>query len=107
MSSSRISISTIKKNSLLSRLHSSMKDEDAHHYLETLTQILDYADELNTIDTQECNPLDGMRTIDVADLRDDIPDESEEYMRVRSGILSNFPSSKNNLLCIDGIFESD
>jgi aspartyl/glutamyl-tRNA(Asn/Gln) amidotransferase C subunit len=111
----------VRKIAQLARLYDNMSDELVEEYRGELAGILNLADELQNIDTKDIDYLDGARTMGLADLREDIPtleleqvavDEQRgevvsDYAVVRQNIINNFPNSQNNLLVIQGIFESD
>ena len=97
----------VKKIAHLARLYEDMEDSLVQEYLTELSGILDLANELQQVDTKSINHLDGARTITIDQLREDEPETGEEYDRVKANIINNFPNHQNNLLVIQGIFESD
>jgi aspartyl/glutamyl-tRNA(Asn/Gln) amidotransferase C subunit len=98
---------TVQSIAKLARLYEDMSDELVEEYTTELSGILDLADQLQQIDTSSVDFLDGLRTITIEELREDIPSEGEDYDRVKQNIINNFPNQQNNLLVIQGIFESD
>lgn len=107
VATSQLSHSVVKSIAKLARLYEDMDDALVEEYRKELAGILDLADQLQQIDTQDINQFDGARTLTLEELRDDIPDESPKYAQVRQNIINNFPQQQNNLLIIQGIFESD
>jgi aspartyl-tRNA(Asn)/glutamyl-tRNA(Gln) amidotransferase subunit C len=105
---SNISTIQVKKTANLARLGKDLSEEQAAVFQSQLNPIIAIADQLQSVDTGNIQPLDGWRTNHIDDLREDISEfESEEYQRIRLNILKNFPKMESNLLVVPGIFEAD
>lgn len=106
MSTSTLSPAAVKKIAYLARLADMPTEDFIQKYSEELGAILGYVEELSQVDTSGIHPLDGLRTILVADLREDEPEEDQDtYSRVRQNIIQNFPNRQGDLLVVPGIFE--
>jgi aspartyl-tRNA(Asn)/glutamyl-tRNA(Gln) amidotransferase subunit C len=103
--SKKLDSSTVKKIAQLAKLSSDPSPEFLDKYGEELGAILEYVDQLQEVDTSDILPTDGLRTIKIADLREDNPPENQEnYDRIRVNIISNFPTKNGVLLELPGIF---
>ena len=99
---------TVAKVAKLARLNNNPSDEFLDKYSSELSSILEYINQLQEIDTSGISPTDGIRTITVSKLRDDVPPlDMVEYDRIRNNIIKNFPNKKGDLLCLPGIFEEN
>jgi aspartyl-tRNA(Asn)/glutamyl-tRNA(Gln) amidotransferase subunit C len=102
----KIDSQTVKKIAYLSRLSNSYSDQELQKYAEELGAVLDLADQLAEVDTNGINPLDGLRTIKIDDLRNDEPNpDQDQYNQTRAAIINNFPNRQGDLLVVPGIFE--
>lgn len=93
---------TVTKIARLARLTDNPSPEFLEKYGKELGAILNYVEQLKQIDTTGISPTDGLRTITVEQLREDIPFVDEN---IRERIIANFPMKKGNLLEVPGIFE--
>jgi aspartyl-tRNA(Asn)/glutamyl-tRNA(Gln) amidotransferase subunit C len=97
---------TVAKVAKLARISINPDDKFLTKYTGELSQILDYINQLAEVDTTGISPVDGIRTIKISQLRDDVPaTDDEEYNRIRKNIINNFPNSQGDLLVLPGIFE--
>jgi aspartyl-tRNA(Asn)/glutamyl-tRNA(Gln) amidotransferase subunit C len=92
----------VAKVAKLARLTNNPTPEFLEKYGRELGAILEYVEELGQVNTKGISPLDGIRTIKINQLRDDIPFVDEE---IRKRIIANFPQKKGDLLELAGIFE--
>jgi aspartyl/glutamyl-tRNA(Asn/Gln) amidotransferase C subunit len=97
-----LSPEVVAKVAALARLTDNPTPEFLEKYGRELGAILEYVEELQKVDTKGISPLDGIRTIVIENLREDIPFVDEE---IRTRILANFPKRKGDLLEVAGIFE--
>ncbi len=98
---------TVRKIAHLARLSQNPSDEFLEKYSTELGAILEYVDKLQEVDTTGIKPTDGIRTIQVNQLREDTPpSDQEEYNRIRENIIANFPTKQGVLLELPGIFEN-
>lgn len=102
-----LSTKTVKSVAKLARLYEDMSDEQAEKLVGDLSGIVDMADQLQSIDTGGIDYLDGMRTVTLDELRDDVVWDGEEFEMIRKRIIEHFPNSQSNLLVIPGIFDGD
>jgi aspartyl-tRNA(Asn)/glutamyl-tRNA(Gln) amidotransferase subunit C len=96
---------TVAKVAKLARLTNNPSEEFLDKYTKDLSSIIDYINELQNLDTNGVLPTDGIRTIKIQDLREDIVTSGIEYQKVRQNIIDNFPTKQGNLLLLPGIFE--
>jgi aspartyl-tRNA(Asn)/glutamyl-tRNA(Gln) amidotransferase subunit C len=97
---------TVAKVARLARLNNTPDDAFLTKYTGELSQILDYINQLSEVDTTGISPVDGIRTIQVTQLREDLPPiDMTEYNRIRQNIINNFPNTQGDLLVLPGIFE--
>jgi aspartyl-tRNA(Asn)/glutamyl-tRNA(Gln) amidotransferase subunit C len=102
--SSKITNQVVKKIGYLARLSNDPDEQILNKYTEELDKILNYVEELNEVDVSGVDPLEGVRTIKLNELREDEPvADSEEYAKVRANIIRNFPQSQGNLLIVPGV----
>jgi aspartyl/glutamyl-tRNA(Asn/Gln) amidotransferase C subunit len=92
----------VAKIAKLARLHSNPTPEFLEKYGKELGAILEYVEELQAVNTKGISPLDGIRTISVEELREDIPYVDKD---IRERIIANFPKRKGELLELAGIFD--
>jgi aspartyl/glutamyl-tRNA(Asn/Gln) amidotransferase C subunit len=97
-----LSPEVVAKVAALARLTDNPSPEFLEKYGRELGAVLEYVEELQKVDTKGISPLDGIRTINIKDLREDIPFVDQE---IRTRIIANFPKKKGNLLEVAGIFE--
>jgi Asp-tRNA(Asn)/Glu-tRNA(Gln) amidotransferase C subunit len=97
-----IDITTIKKVGDLSRIFSNKFSDDnpdiLAKYVPSLVGVMDYIDNLCSIDANNYSPFDSIKKVGINDLRADTPDTSETYDRVRQNILSGFPARQGDFL---------
>jgi aspartyl-tRNA(Asn)/glutamyl-tRNA(Gln) amidotransferase subunit C len=106
MSSQNITSDITSKVAGLSRLATELSPDLLQKYTSQLGDVLEYVEELQKVDTTNIQPLDGIRTCKISELRPDEPaGDPSEYARVRQNIINNFPHKQGNLLVIPGIFE--
>ena len=105
MSAKKLDPQTVVKIAKLAKISENPSPEFIEKYSNELGAILGYIEELQELDTAGISPTDGLRTIKVADLREDKPEEDQEkYLRIRKNIIANFPSKQGDLLTLPGIF---
>ncbi len=92
----------VAKIARLARLHDNPTPEFLEKYGKELGAILEYVDELQKVNTKGISPLDGIRTISISELREDIPYVDQD---IRQRIIANFPKRKGELLELTGIFD--
>jgi aspartyl-tRNA(Asn)/glutamyl-tRNA(Gln) amidotransferase subunit C len=99
---------TVAKVAKLARLSSNPDDAFLEKYTGELSSILDYINQLQEVDTDGISPTDGIRTINVNELREDTPPiHQEDYDRIRKNIINNFPNKQGDLLMLPGIFDEN
>ena len=98
---------TVKKIAFLARLSKNPSPEFLEKYGIELGAVLEYMEQLKEIDTSGIDPFAGVRTIAVAELRDDEPVlDTVDYNRIRQNIINNFPNKQGDLLVLPGIFDN-
>lgn len=98
---------TVRKIAHLARLNKNPSDEFLEKYSTELGAILEYVEKLQEVDTTGISPLDGIRTITIDQLREDVPaQDKQQYERIRQNIIANFPTKQGVLLELPGIFEN-
>ena len=98
---------TVKKIAFLARLSKNPTPEFLEKYGIELGAVLEYMEQLKEIDTSGIDPFAGVRTIAVAELRDDEPVlDTVDYNRIRQNIINNFPNKQGDLLVLPGIFDN-
>jgi aspartyl-tRNA(Asn)/glutamyl-tRNA(Gln) amidotransferase subunit C len=98
---------TVKKIAFLARLSKNPSPEFLEKYGIELGAVLEYMEQLKEIDTSGIDPFAGVRTITIAELRDDEPVlNTIDYNRIRQNIINNFPNKQGDLLVLPGIFEN-
>ena len=98
---------TVRKIAFLARLSKNPSPEFLEKYGIELGAVLEYMEQLKEIDTSGIDPFAGVRTITVAELRDDEPAlNTIDYNRIRQNIIHNFPNKQGDLLVLPGIFEN-
>jgi len=98
---------TVRKIAFLARLSKDPSPEFLEKYGIELGAVLEYMEQLKELDTSGVDPFGGARTITIADLRDDEPNQNtDDYLRVRQNIINNFPNKQGDLLVLPGIFEN-
>jgi aspartyl-tRNA(Asn)/glutamyl-tRNA(Gln) amidotransferase subunit C len=105
-----ISNDTVAKVAKLARISNNPSEEFLDKYRQELSGIIEYVDQLKEIDTKGIKPTDGVRTILVEELREDVAStlvNNANYQKTRNNIISNFPNKKGNLLVLPGIFEEN
>jgi aspartyl-tRNA(Asn)/glutamyl-tRNA(Gln) amidotransferase subunit C len=103
-----ITKNTVAKVAKLARLSTNPDDAFLDKYTGELSAIVEYINQLQEVDTQGISPTDGIRTISVAQLRDDRPPQNmEEYKRIRDNIINNFPNRQGDLLSLPAIFDEN
>jgi aspartyl/glutamyl-tRNA(Asn/Gln) amidotransferase C subunit len=103
----KITTTQLTKVVKLSKLRLTNDQKVQDKLLGDVTSILELADDLQTVDTGQIQPMDGWRTNHIDDLREDEPDKDQtSYQRIRQNIIKGFPESQNNLLVLAGIFEN-
>ena len=97
--SNSITDTDVQKVANLSRLSTSLPLEPTSRFQKNLSDVLEYADLLSAIDTTGYSPHTTISIVGISDLRADETDYgTEEYMRVRTNILNNFPVRQGDLL---------
>ncbi len=97
---------TVAKVAKLARINNNPDDQFLDKYTGELSQILDYINQLQEVNTAGISPIDGIRTIKIQELRSDTPAQDlVEYNRIRQNIINNFPNKQGDLLVLPGIFE--
>lgn len=94
----KLSIDEVKKAAKLANLNLTEKEE--LEYSNQLSQILDYVDTIEKVDTSGIEPtfnVSGKETV----LAPDRPSES----LTQKEVLQNAPNSKNNYFITKGVFE--
>lgn len=101
---SKINSSSVTKLTKLTKL--TIPEESNAVIIAKINSILDLSDDLQALNTEGVNLFDGWRKNSINDLREDIPNQERViYEKQRQNILNLFPTSHNNLLIIEGIFE--
>jgi aspartyl-tRNA(Asn)/glutamyl-tRNA(Gln) amidotransferase subunit C len=99
---------TVAKVAKLAKLSNNPDEEFLNKYTSELSSIIDYINQLQEVDTTGISPTDGIRTINVNQLREDTPPfDTEEYNKIRQNIINNFPTKQGDLLVLPGIFEEN
>jgi aspartyl-tRNA(Asn)/glutamyl-tRNA(Gln) amidotransferase subunit C len=99
---------TVAKVAKLARISNNPSDEFLNKYTDELSSIINYVNQLDEVDTNGILPSDGIRTINISSLREDLPAENQrEYDRIRGNIINNFPNTQGDLLVLPGIFEEN
>lgn len=97
---------TVAKVAKLARINNNPDEEFLNKYTTELSAIINYINELQEVNTDGISPTDGIRTISIDQLREDIgPVDMDEYNRIRANIIRNFPNKQGDLLLLPGIFE--
>lgn len=103
-----ISKETVAKVAKLARISANPSDEFLEKYSQELSPIIDYINQLQEADTDGVLPTDGVRTINVDALREDVPAiDVQQSLDIRSRIINNFPNKQGDLLVLPGIFEEN
>ncbi len=106
MSFVKLGSDAVSKVAKLARISKELSPDKLAKYELELNSILEHVSELQKVDVSSIQPMAGMRTISVDDLRADQPDsDAENYAKVRSNIISNFPEKQGDYLVISGIFQ--
>jgi aspartyl/glutamyl-tRNA(Asn/Gln) amidotransferase C subunit len=100
-----ISSLTVKKIIQLARLSKNPTEKEITEFQDILQKILNLADDFKELDTSKLNTTDGWRTNNILDLREDLHIQNEEYERIKSQIINNFPQTQNGYLAVKGVFE--
>jgi aspartyl-tRNA(Asn)/glutamyl-tRNA(Gln) amidotransferase subunit C len=99
---------TVAKVAKLARLSNNPDEEFLNKYTGELSSIIEYINQLQEVDTTGISPTDGIRTINVSQLREDTPPiNMDEYNTIRQNIINNFPNKQGDLLVLPGIFEEN
>jgi Asp-tRNA(Asn)/Glu-tRNA(Gln) amidotransferase C subunit len=98
----QIDVDTIKKVGHLGRIfsakYSQNNPQQLSKYVSSLIGIMNYVDNLCTIDASEYSPFDSIQKVRINDLRPDTPDTSDAYQNVRQNIINNFPKKQGDFL---------
>ncbi len=106
MTQSKLTKSTVAKIAKLARISSEPDDAFLEKYTSELEAVLTHIEQLKKVDTTGISPFDGIRTINIEDLREDEPEkDTDTYGRIRQNIINNFPNKQGDLLVLPGIFE--
>jgi aspartyl/glutamyl-tRNA(Asn/Gln) amidotransferase C subunit len=106
MSSAKLGVGAVSKVAKLARISKELSAESLSKYELELNSILEHVSELQKVDVSSIQPLSGIRTISVDNLRPDQPDQDlNNYAKVRSNIIANFPEKQGDYLVISGIFQ--
>ena len=101
-----ITTNITQKIAKLSHLSVELSDQEVHKYTSQLGAVLEYVEQLQSVDTGKIQALDGIRTCQISDLRPDIVSQDQgDYNRIRQNIIANFPNKQGNLLVLPGIFQ--
>ncbi len=94
--------STIKKAGNLGRIFSNQyadeHPQELAKFVPSLVGIMNFIDNLCTIDASSYSPFDSIKKVGIEDLRDDTPDTSADYERIRENIRANFPVRQGDFL---------
>jgi aspartyl/glutamyl-tRNA(Asn/Gln) amidotransferase C subunit len=94
-----ITLEDVKKVAILSRLSKQIPDDVASKFQKNLNDVLEYANQLSSINTDGYSPHTTISSVSINNLRDDVTDSNtEEYQRIRQNIIGNFPNKQGNFL---------